>query len=209
MIVRASRDLEPGTEVTFWYHNPDGTDADSQEKLKHWGFVCDCPICLDARAMKAAVVTKRRVLREDLKRAFDPSTSHTIETDKIERLLGALERTYKRPADEVPRLLLWDPRLALARVYATQNNAIKCLESVGKVLTSLGFLIVGADSSPTNFAVVKWGLVVDPLVETFLHARAAFQSLGAWENSRQAEEYAKTMHKIIIGEDTSFDAVYG
>jgi hypothetical protein len=207
MIVRASRDLEPGTEITFWYHSPVGNSAtDLQEKLKHWGFVCGCPICLDARATSAAVVTKRRKLLEDLKRVFNSSALHRVQMEKIERLLDALNQTYTRPVEEVPRLLLWEPQLALARIYAAQNNAGKTLESAWKVLTSLGFVVVGADSLRTRLAVVKWGLLVNYLVETFLHARSAFAAMGAMEDSRRAEEYARTAYKIIVGEDESFDA---
>ena len=83
------------------------------------------------------------------------------------------------------------------------------MESVGKVLTSLGFAVVGANSSHTRFAIVRWGLLVDRLVETFLHARTAFAAMGAREDSRQAEEYARTTYKIIVGEDMSFNATYG
>jgi hypothetical protein len=71
----------------------------------------------------------------------------------------------------------------------------------------IGF--VGADSSHTRFAIIKWGLLVDDLVEIFLHARNAFAAMGAREDSRRAEEYARTTYKIIVGEDTSFNATYG
>jgi Pyruvate/2-oxoacid:ferredoxin oxidoreductase delta subunit len=56
MIVRASRDMEAGAEITFWYHYPDSTvtSADIQEKSKPWDFVCGCAICLDARPTDAA-----------------------------------------------------------------------------------------------------------------------------------------------------------
>jgi hypothetical protein len=35
------------------------------------------------------------------------------------------------------------------------------------------------------------------------------QSAGATEDSRRAEEYARTTYKIIVGEDTSFNATDG
>lgn len=209
MIVRASRDMEAGTEINFWYHNPDGiSEKDLQKKLKHWGFVCGCAICLDARMTDAAVVTKRQKLREDLKQGFSSPVLHLIRTKKIERLLDLLNQTYTQPAEDVPRLLLWDPQLALARIYAAQNKAGKSIESVGKVLTSLGFVVVGADPSPTRFAIVRWGLLVDRLVETFLHARTAFAAIGAREDSERAEGYARTTFKIIVGEDSSFHTTY-
>ncbi|KAF2801437.1 uncharacterized protein BDZ99DRAFT_577577 [Mytilinidion resinicola] len=210
MIVRATQDLEPGTEITFWYRIPDGTTLkDSQEAFKSWEFVCDCAICQDAKETKAAVIAERQKLLERMKRVRDSSTPNGIQTDKVERLLKALNNTYTRPADEVPRLLLWDPQLLLARVYIAQKNITKSLEAVGKTLTALGFIVVGADSSSAGFRVVKWGLVMDHLVEVFLHARSAFEAIGAWENSMRAEKYAIVTYRIVIGEDTSFKSTYG
>jgi hypothetical protein len=208
MIVRASRDLEPGTEITFWYHSPISSDVKAvQKKLEHWGFVCDCALCLDFRKTKAAVILERQKLLENMKRAFEGPCG--IQIDKVERLLGALDRTYTRRADEVPRLLLWDPQLALTRAYAAQKNMIKTLDSSKKVLASLGFIVVGADSSPTSFAVIKWGLIIDHLVETFLSVRTAFAAMGVREDSRHAEQYARTTYNILVGEEASFDAMYG
>ena len=61
MIVRASRDIEAGTEVTFWYCIPDGINTkDMQDKLKHWSFSCGCDICLDIRATDGVITAKRR-----------------------------------------------------------------------------------------------------------------------------------------------------
>lgn len=210
MIVRATQDLEPGTEITFWYQVPHGTvDKNLQEGFKTWGFVCDCAICQDAKETKAAVIAERQKLMGRMKRLYDLPTLHGIQTDKVERLLKTLNKTYTRPADEVPRLLLWDPQLLLARVYIAQNNMAKTLEAVDKVLTVLGFVIVGADSSSASFRVVKWGLMMDHLVEAFLHARTAFEAIGAWEDSRRAEEYAKVAYSIVVGEDTSFESTHG
>jgi hypothetical protein len=146
---------------------------------------------------------------KDLKREFDSLELSAVQVAKIERLLDILNQTYPQPPEDVPRLLLLNQQLALARIYAEQNRASKSIESVGKVLTSLGFVFVGADLSHTRFAIIKWGLLVDHLVETFLQARNAFAVMGAREDSRRAEEYARTTYKTIVGEDTSFNATYG
>ncbi|KAL8936569.1 MAG: hypothetical protein Q9211_004123 [Gyalolechia sp. 1 TL-2023] len=210
MIVRASRDMEAGTEVTFWYQCPDGNSAkDLVKQLKPWGFVCACTICQDARATDAVVLRNRPKLIEELKGVFNSSALRRVEVEKIERLLATLNQTYTQPAQDVPRLLLWDPQLALARIYVGQNKTGKAMESAAKVLISLGFVVVGADPSHTRFVIVRWGLVMDYLVETFLHMRNAFTALGLREDSERAEEYARTTYRIIVGEDTSFDATYG
>lgn len=209
MIVRASRDLEAGTEITFWYHSPDANSAkDLDKKLKHWGFTCQCALCLDIRATDMNVFRKRQRLIASLKRDLEPSALPINSTESIEHLLDALNQTYKKPAETVPRLLIWDPQLTLTRLYAMKNKAGKTVESAAKVLTSLGFVVVGADSSQTRFAIVKWGLLVDHLVETFEHLETAFAAMRAMEDSGRAKEYAKTTYRILVGEDVSFEKTY-
>lgn len=215
MIVRASCDIKAGSEVTFWYHSP--TVQGSQEKLKHWGFVCGCAICLDTRATDTVVHSKRQKLLGDLHRLCSSSPAlRRVEIKKIERLLATLNQSYSQPAKDVPRLLIWEPQMLLVRLYAAQNKTGKVLESAAKVLTSLGFIVVvvGADGSSSSaqttcFEISKWGLLTDSLVETFLHIKAAFTVLGAEIDSARAHKYAKTVYKILVGEDDSFKATYG
>jgi hypothetical protein len=207
MIVRATQDLEADTEITFWYKPPTGDHSENpQDVHKNWGFACDCAMCQDVKRTKAAVVAERRKILGKMKRVCD--SSNVLQVGQLERLLKTLDHTYTQPADEVPRLLLWAPQLLLVRVYMAQNNIIKGLESVGKVLTALGFIVDGMDASSTSFRVVKWGFVVDHLVETFLHARTAFKAMGAEEHSRTAETYAKCAYKMVVGEDVSFESTY-
>jgi hypothetical protein len=207
MVVRATRDLEPGTEITFWYHSPLlSTPTVLKDRFKHWNFVCDCALCSDIKKTTASVIAKQKNLSMHLEQAIiDP---RGCQTDKAQRLLEELNATYSRPVDEVPRLLLWDPQLLLTRVYAGRKNAIKTLDSAKRALVSLGFVVVGADASQTRFTVVKWGLVHDYVIEAFLLARPAFASLGAHEDLTRAENYARTAYKIVVGEDSSFEKTY-
>ncbi len=215
MVVRASCDMQAGSEVLFWYHSPSETGL--QEKQKHWGFVCGCAICLDARSTDTVILSKRQKLLGDMQRVFSSpalrrveiKALRRVEIKKVERLIDLLDQSYTQPAKDVPRLLLWDPQLSLVRFYVAQNMAGKVVESAAKVLTFLGFVVVGADSSQKCFEVSKWGLPVDYLVETFLHIQAAFTAMGAEMDSARAEKYAKTAYKILVGEDDSFKATYG
>jgi hypothetical protein len=207
MIIRANQDMDTGTEITFWYHSPINSNVtDLQKKLENWGFVCDCVICEDGRATKATIVQERKQLLRQAKRIFD--AAGTTKTNKLERLLNAVEKLYAKPADEVPRTQLWDPFLALAQVFVKQGRPDKALEWITKGLKSLGFKITGLDSSTSAFLVLKWGLAVDALVVAFLYAKDAFRAIGIWEKSMQAEDYARLAYKIIVGEDSSFDAIY-
>lgn len=205
MIVRASCNMESGAEITLWYHNPTISGAeDSNEKHKPWGFTCGCAICIDARSTDAIVLRKRQNLLNDLKGVI----SYPFDIKKFERLIEATNETYTQPAKDVPRLLIWEPQFCVVRLYMMQKNANKTLESAVKVLTLLGYVVVGADSSKTRFAITKWGLQVEHLVENFFHIRNAFMAMGASEDSLRAESYAKTTYKILVGEDASFDTTY-
>lgn len=205
MIVRASCNMEAGTEITVWYHNPGISGAeDSHEKHKPWGFTCGCAICIDSRSTDAVVRRKRQKLLNDLKGVL----SYPIDIKKFERLIEATNKTYTQPAKNVPRLLIWEPQFCVVRLYMMQRNGRKTLESAVKVHTLLGFVVVGADSSKTRFAITKWGFLVEHLTENFFHIRNAFMAMGARQDSLRAEGYAKTTYKILVGEDASFDTTY-
>ncbi|KAF1832756.1 hypothetical protein BDW02DRAFT_599707 [Decorospora gaudefroyi] len=213
MIIRAAKDIETLTELLFPYEAPDGIyAAKSGQKFTNWGFVCTCPLCGDIRDTPSTVVTQRQTLLQQLNRlckASSSSSSTGIDmTKKFERLMKALNETYTRPAEQVPRLLLWDPQLLLIRIYMEQHHLTKGLEAIGKILRLLGFTVMGLDRTAAGFVVAKWGHVVDHLVEVFLHARSAFEQLALGEKSRQAEQYARTVYRVVVGEDVSFDQTY-
>lgn len=210
MIVRAIRDLEEGTELFFWYHCPEkGNSNDTKSKLKYWGFECECSICFDDKVTPSSTQRQREVLRKSLERTFRETSLGNGKEQKIERLLDELNQTYSQPADKVPRLLVWDMQLLLARGYASRNKTRQVIAAVGKVLISLGFVVTGVDSSQAPMAISRWGMLVDHLVETFMLLRNAFVLANDTMNSDRAGEYARTAYKMVVGEDVSFDIVWG
>lgn len=208
MIVRATRDLEPGTEVTFWYQIPEGDPKEMQEKLRNWQFTCTCAICDSEKATGAVVFAERAKLMKELKQSFGHAPPHTAKLGKVVRLLEGLKNTYSRPMNEVPRLMLWDPQALLMRIYMGEGNVQKALQSFGEVLTLLGFIVTGADSTSVPFRILKWGLLVDYLIELFLQARSIFEAIEARNDSKTAESYARLAYKMVVGEDSSFESMY-
>ncbi|PVH95834.1 hypothetical protein DM02DRAFT_689255 [Periconia macrospinosa] len=208
MIVRATKDLDADTELGFWYKDPFRSNfAQRQADHEEWGFVCYCSLCEDARATETSTIDKRKELwleAEELCGRIPPTPAY-----EIEQIAKALDDTYTQPASKVPRVELRDLLLVIARLYVISKEPSKVLEYVGKMLTSLGFIIHGADTSSTRFAVEQWGMVAEPFVEAFLHARKAFEVLGRPEDAEKAKEYAKLVFKMVIGEDDSFEAVHG
>ncbi|KAJ4988889.1 TPR domain-containing protein [Stagonosporopsis vannaccii] len=209
MIVRATRDLEAGEELSFWYHVPTGEPGKAQKKLANWGFACSCALCADEKATKAAVHGERTKLLNQLGKIFQPSSAQAVNVPNAERLLSALNSTYTRPTLEVPRLRVWDVQAVMTQVYMAQGKVDKALESSQRVLVLLGFTVMGVDATSTPFRILKWGFVVDHLIEAFLQARTAFEAVGLSGDSRAAEAYARTVYKMVVGEDASFEATYG
>ena len=179
------------------------------EKLKHWGFECDCAICEDHRATSAAILTQRKNFFEELKTLMVQQPRGPAVLKAIEKKLLTLERTHTRPASEVPRVHLWDPQLALANVYQNMSVPKKSLEWISKALESLGYVLSGADATSASIVVKEWGLVDDYTVEALLQARRAFAVLGLKEKEAQAYEYARLAFKMVVGEDSAFDEMYG
>lgn len=203
LIVRATRDLELGDEVTFPYRKPE-LDEDMRDKLKNWGFECACSLCAESKQTKASVKKERTklaavLMKECSTRSRKPSVS------SIERLLNRLEATYKSSPELVPRLGQWVPQMQVARVHMGNGNMHQAFRAACKVLVFLGFSL---DESMDEFEVKKWGLVVDYLIESFLFIGEALAKLKATKSAEKAKGYAKTVYRIVIGEDETFEKTY-
>lgn len=215
MVVRATRDLPANTELTFWYKSPLDNDTKTKElDLRHWGFECSCIICQDLHETENSALTKRRQLTTDLAQAFE-AISRTrapqrASMAKIEGIVAKLEKTYRQPSSEVPRLEIWDAYLSLAAVHATSNQPRKAIEFALKTLESLGYSIEGgqlSDSPGTMLRVKRWGLMVDGLIGCWMILCRMYCD-GAPDLANQAEDYARTTYRICVGEDDTFGDTY-
>jgi len=214
IIVRASRDLKRDTVVTVAYHHNDGINNEAfQRKLEPYGFTCECAICLDSITSDPDILRIRKVVFENLHKIFTKISSHPISQlgliGKVVWLLNLLATGYTQPADKVPRILLAKGHYLLLRILISENMIIKSLERAKMLLVSLGFIISGADNSADDFKIIQWGIAVDYLVEVFISIRTAFGRLGFKTKFSQAHTYARTMFRIIVGEDDSFESVHG
>lgn len=212
-IVRATRNIPAGEELAFWYQHPENTGYKKrQEKLQHWGFECTCAICADDKKISKQSLKLRDNLIGDLKAAFSAPNGPNIA--KAERVLAALEKTYKKPATEVPRLALWGPYFVLLKLHAAKYQPEKVVNSARNFFASLGFLLidklVSGAAKPTcrPFQVEQWGLMVDPVIEVWMVLWTAY-AIVAPELASMAEACAKTAYKICVGEDSTFDGKVG
>ena len=154
------------------------------------------------------MLNRRHNLLEDLKVALGSETDADL--PKAERMLVAIEKTYSEPANDVPRLALWQPYFLLMRIYSSRNRQDKVIETAWKVLISLGFTAKRQNPSSliSPFEVERWGLMEDCLIQTWVHLWTAYAHV-ALDLCQKAEEYAKITYRICIGEDDTFDEKYG
>ncbi len=154
------------------------------------------------------MLSRRLTLLKDLGVVF--ASPSDADLPKAERLLLAIEKTYSAPANDVPRLALWDHYLFLTRIYSSKHHQGKVIETAWKVLRSLGFIIkMQPPLSPeTHFEVEQWGLMNNCVIQAWVHLWTAYAQVAP-DLCKKAEEYAKISYKICIGEDETFGEKYG
>ncbi|KAJ5042254.1 uncharacterized protein L3040_004807 [Drepanopeziza brunnea f. sp. 'multigermtubi'] len=222
LIIRASQDLPADTELLWAYRNPAAKDHEydaTQKSLSEYEFICACELCTDAKATGKKMLKKREALRAELSAAFGAGSVRggfdcgKVDMGRLEKTLGLLEKTYSSSAIEVPRTGIWDPYLALTRMYAILGRPQNVIWSVLKVLENLGFAIEGASFPPARadsvIAVVKWGLVVDHLVECWVLLWTAYAVLRDVRRAEMAREMAVVSYRVLVGEDETFEETYG
>lgn len=211
MVVRATRDLAPNTEITHWYRSP--LDKDSKEREMNlrlpWGFRCSCIICQDLQTTEKSDLTKRTKLTASLPKAFLSGNKPNV--PRIEAVLSTLEKTYSHPAYEVPRLSIWSPYLTLAMICAAHAQPQKAIEFALKALESLGYVVEGGHLPHilgTPLLVKKWGLMTDGLVGCWMSLSGAYREVAP-DLVKQAEGYARITYRICVGEGETFGETYG
>ncbi|VUC29601.1 unnamed protein product [Clonostachys rosea] len=202
MIVRATRDLEGGTELKWRYYQP-GLD-NKKDTRSHWGFQCNCIICADDQATPPQMLAERKRLKTALK-----EQGSSMRPGKIESMLAKMKLTYRKPPSEIPRLDMCNFQINVAIKYLKNNQPAKAVERGLEALGSLGFVMEGGampeSGIPSGTILVKqWGQDC----ESYKYWRVlsnAYGMPGAFGLSSQAENFAKISYKVCIGEDVSFD----
>lgn len=211
MMVRATQDLAPDTEIMFWYFPPSMDDYDEhQKRLSNWNFKCGCAICKDhqstKKGKKQGILFRRKSLRSDVRELL--TSRRTVPTNKIEAILSKLADTYTQPAVDVPRLAIWDVQLSLAHRLVAEMQPIKAVEHALKTLETLGYIVEGGGfprhSPDTPLVVKRWGLMMDSNFECWMVLAKAYSFVAA-DLAVQAREYAKVTYRICFGEDETFE----
>jgi hypothetical protein len=179
--------------------------------LANWGFMCNCALCADAARTPEKMRRRRELLKKDLQACLLVQNPDSIDVPKAERLLSAVDVTYKSPPNVVPREPVCHLQLMVARVHKNRGEAAKVVAAALKVLHLLGFEVKGAEvpRGEDKFEVVKWGAMgVHGIVETWVQLWVAYATVAP-ELCADAEICARICYKICIGEDETFEDSYG
>jgi hypothetical protein len=215
-VVRACQDLEADTELCFGYQPPlrHQNYEETQKKLKKWGFVCDCVLCLDKKSTPQGTLERRRALNNMIKLVLKPGASMAQLRQTI-AILESLEKTYI-PREgvspvPVPRLELWDPYFALGAQLISKKQLADGLEMLIRGLEALGFVIAACpprlvtdekDRKMTTLEIKHWGQATEFIAGAFLGTMPVYEVLAP-ELRRVAKEYARVAYTICWGENGS------
>ncbi|SMQ54380.1 unnamed protein product [Zymoseptoria tritici ST99CH_3D7] len=122
MVVRATRNITAGSEITHSYDSSSDYDARQEALMKTWGFRCRCELCKADGGDAAEVRKKRRNLEQQALAVVakeHPSSARRTTVLKVERLAKLINETYD---DERYKDL---PRMALAQIEAWLGQAVR------------------------------------------------------------------------------------
>ncbi|CZS75136.1 unnamed protein product [Fusarium graminearum] len=209
-IVRATKDVPAKTEIFFCYRPPVPFESyqETQKGLNHWGFTCDCGLCLRKKATSKAVFQRRKVLADDLQRLLDyPGSGNEA---KSSRLMKALEKTYLTNNDCAIRLELWEPYFAFG-AHLLKNNQLDIAAKM--ILKGLEALVHSIIACPPNditdgprLKVERWGVANDAVPWAFKNLANVYGQLAP-ELCSAAENYAEVSYTMVVGEKETWPEV--
>lgn len=214
IIVRACRDLAAGIELRFAYQPafPRTTYEETQKALKEWGFVCDCPWCLDRKSATKKALSTRKTLLLDIEAVQKEITGsrmvNHIQLIKLPRLLNEADKTYPKRQGAV-RLELWDAYFTLGYMFVSLHRPKDGAEAIIKGLKALGYDIIACSTQggTQTFEIQHWGFIQHESVRAFLKLHEAYKVIAP-ELCPKFKKYAKIVYTMCIGSDVTVGTVF-
>lgn len=224
MIIRATENLPKGTELSFPYvtRKVKASDKEAQEKLKTWGFECNCAICADMKATSDETVALRKELLEKadgmIQRMLDKKS---VASKALETILEKLEPTYCTPIRSsstqaasvtkavslTPRPALFSPYFQLAVILLTRGEANEAVIKTAKSLEALGYDIDvplpvqgRAPNGGKKLLVRSWGMFSEVAPCAFNLLFQAYEGARQTELAVAAKEYLTITYAMVVGE---------
>lgn len=213
-IIRATRDLDAETEILVPYTGFGGLESYDkvQELLSHWGFTCDCVLCLDRKATSEEVFLTRKALLRDFNQCVTVK-DQPINIPKAQNLVDRLDQTYSAAAKESGafKLHVWYCCQPLGSVLVVMGNHIEAIEVTLKGLEAIGFVISAnprtgrevTTSSKAELRITQWGLPLPFCVVAFQTLYLAYKTIAP-ENAEVARGYMEIAYSMWVGEKDTF-----
>ncbi|USW58215.1 Putative SET domain, tetratricopeptide-like helical domain superfamily [Septoria linicola] len=111
MILRATKDIKEGEEITHTYSEVADYDARAAALMTTWGFECQCKLCEAERQDGKELRDKRQELAGEaaafMERENSPKTAKRLSVAKAEKIAKSLNETYDEKRYEgLPRTML-------------------------------------------------------------------------------------------------------
>ncbi|KAI1653439.1 hypothetical protein F4813DRAFT_253040 [Daldinia decipiens] len=216
-IVRATQDLEAGTELRFMYRGPglNETYEEAQKKLKNnWGFVCDCALCLYKKATPRSIIKKRKALFLPLKSLLKQGSS-PAQLRRAMKIMEDLEKTYttRQGLPPVVRYELSGPYFGTGATLISRCKFTDGVEMILKGLEALGYVVVACpprDMGAGKKAIMeikRWGEADEATVWALSCMMQAYGFLAP-ELCSIVKEYAHIIYSICCGESETIGNIF-
>lgn len=219
-IVRATKDLEPGSELFFWYKSPVGyyTYEEAQKQLQNWDFTCACALCLARKKTAKTTINERKDLWTKIRGVTDDLMEGPMvasgklrpaNAKKVKKLLQQLEATYSSDerAPGAVRLELWSLYTEFGETLFRAGEFFEAIEMVVRGFEALGFIVTACPprlnatphESSAVFQVQQWGVAEESLAAGFSILYRAYK-MAVPELAVVVKEYVETAYSIVVGE---------
>jgi hypothetical protein len=204
LLVRATRDVLAGEEITAQYVTPDLTFGNRQQKYKvTWGFECDCRLCKVDVAAGKELERQRMLLFNELRETAQSlcARPYTVTAlKKFAKSLRVLEATYEEGLfDHLPKLCLVHPTLFLTEAWRTLKVVDKGMDYAKRLLRNFG---VEVTVEGDEFRVMEnSGLINVECVRALKYLAEGYTTKSKHEIASSITTTARTWFRIITGTD--------
>ncbi len=212
MIIRATRDIEKGEELTHQYISPDAYYPTRKVAFKtHWEFECDCKLCAMEAKSPADSHERRKELAEKIRADIVKSRGASSTTVKhVERLCKRLEELHEESVyGNLPRLLLVFPSFWLAEVWRAQKNHGKAVKHALEVIRNFGFVGEVVKGEECVLDLDNKGAVVN--IEVFKALRwlaEGYRALGREELAISCEGVGRKIWGTLAGCEVGVEGAF-
>lgn len=211
MIIRATQDMPADTELFHCYSYPVPGEPyeNTQKRLKHWGFTCDCELCTIRKVARGPDLARRmeqlKIIHgmvEGLKEAGIPG---------VRRCMKNLEKTYQKKEVEGIRLELLEPCLALGASLLQAGRRRESVKIILKGLHAVGYKIIaylpGDKAENQRLEVQKWGFVDNCIPWVFYNLFQVYRGVAP-DLCPTAKRYVELAYGMVVGEEETCMAVF-